>query len=69
MQFDTTASKHFFTISELASAWRVSVPHVHNLIQRGEIRAFRVGRRYIIRQEDAQKFLERGATTASAAAA
>ncbi len=68
MSLDVSASQNFTTVPELALAWRVSAAHILNLIHRKRLPAHRIGARYIIRQEDARKFLERGATTASAAA-
>jgi excisionase family DNA binding protein len=67
MTFDVSASKTFTTIQELASEWRVSIPHVHNLINRKQLPAHRIGGRYIINRADAQKFLERNATASAAA--
>jgi len=67
MSFGTTTSKTYTTIPELASEWRVSIAHIHNLINRGELPAHRVGARYIINRAEAQKFLEQNATASVAA--
>jgi len=67
MNFDATASKEFTTIPELAAAWRVSVAHLHNLINRKQLPAHRIGARYIISCADAQMFLEQNATAKAAA--
>jgi excisionase family DNA binding protein len=67
MTFDVSASKDYATIQELASEWRVSIPHIHNLISRRELRAHKIGARYIISRADAQNFLERNATARAAA--
>ncbi len=67
MAFDVSASKTYTTISELASEWRVSVPHVHNLINRKQLPAHRIGGRYIISRAAAQRFLEQNATAKAAA--
>ncbi len=67
MAFDVSASKDFKTISELASEWRVSVPHVHNLINRKQLPAHRIGGRIIVNRDDAQNFLARNATAKVAA--
>ena len=69
MSVDTSAAKEFIGIPELANQWGVTEQHLYNLIDRKVLPAYRVGRRLIVRRDDAQKFLERGATTASAAAA
>ncbi len=68
MSLDISASKNFITISELASNWRCSIPHVHNLINRKQLPAYRIGGRIIIDRAAAQKFLETNATTRAAAA-
>jgi excisionase family DNA binding protein len=67
MNLDILASKEFTTIPELASEWRVSIAHVHNLIARKQLPAYRVGFRYIIRRADAQRFLESNSTVQVAA--
>ncbi len=66
MAFDVSASKTYTTIQELASEWRVSVPHVHNLINRKQLPAHKIGGRYIINRADAQRFLEQHATAKAA---
>jgi len=67
MSIDVSASKNFITISELASNWRCSIPHVHNLINRKQLPAYRIGGRIIIDRADAQKFIDRHATAKAAA--
>jgi len=67
MVFDVSASKSFTTIAELALEWRVSIPHLHNLINRKQLPAHRIGGRLIVRREDAQRFLESNATAKAAA--
>jgi excisionase family DNA binding protein len=67
MRFDVSAAKDFTSIPELASEWGVSAAHIHNLIGRRELPAFRIGKRYIIRRSDAKSFLERNATARAAA--
>jgi excisionase family DNA binding protein len=67
MAFDILCSKDFKTISELASEWRVSVPHIHNLINRKQLPAHKIGARIIIKRADAQRFLEQHATAKVAA--
>ncbi len=67
MSLDTATSKTYTTIPELASEWRVSIAHIHNLINRKQLPAYRVGFRYIVRREDAQRFLEGNATVSAAA--
>ncbi len=69
MQSDTSAAKDFVTVPDLAVEWCVSEAHLYRLIQRKQLAAYKVGERIIVRRDDAKKFLERGATTASAAAA
>ncbi len=67
MAFDVSASKDFKTISNLASEWRVSIAHVHNLINRKQLPAHRIGGRIIVKRDDAQNFLARNATAKVAA--
>ena len=67
MNLDIPASKEFTTIPELASDWRVSIPHIHNLIRQSKLPAYRVGHRFIVRRADAQSFLESNATVSVAA--
>jgi excisionase family DNA binding protein len=64
--FDTTASRDFVTLEELASQWRVSAQHISQLIKRGALPAVRVGRRVLVRQESVRRFEERNATTQAA---
>jgi len=66
MAFDVSASKNYTTIPELASDWRVSISHLHNLVKQSKLPAFKVGHRYIIRREDAQRFLTENATAKAA---
>jgi excisionase family DNA binding protein len=66
MTFDISASKDFKTISELASEWRVSIAHVHNLINRKQLPAHRIGARIIINRADAQRFIEQHSTVQAA---
>jgi len=67
MAFNVSDSKTFTTIPELAAEWRVSVPHIHNLINRRQLPAHRIGGRIIINRADAQKFLAQNATARAAA--
>lgn len=67
MSIDLTASKEFTTVPELAAEWRVSIGHVHNLIKQSKLPAYRIGHRYIVRREDAKRFLEQNATASAAA--
>ncbi len=67
MILNTTTSKPFITIPELAAEWRVSEGHVYTLIKRAQLPAFKVGFRIIVRRDDAKNFLERGATVSAAA--
>jgi excisionase family DNA binding protein len=48
------------TVSEVASAMRVSNMTVYRLIKAGEIPAIRVGRNYRIRESDLQRYLADG---------
>jgi excisionase family DNA binding protein len=68
MKVDASASNNFTTVAELAALWRCSPQHVYNLIQRGDLKAFRVGGRLIIARSSAQDFLQNGATAQAAAA-
>ncbi len=56
------ASTDFVTVSELARHFRVTPAHVYRLIQRGDLPAFKVGARKIVRLDDAEAFLRNGAT-------
>jgi excisionase family DNA binding protein len=67
MSLDVTTSKTYTTIPELASEWRVSIAHIHNLINRKQLPAHRVGARYIINRSAAQEFLQKNATVSVAA--
>jgi hypothetical protein len=67
MELDVSASKEFTTIPGLAVEWCVSIAHIHNLIRQSKLPAFRIGRRYIVRRDDAKRFLARNATAQIAA--
>jgi excisionase family DNA binding protein len=67
MSFDSSAAKDFVSIPELANQWGCTEQHFYNLVKRGLLPAFRIGRRLIVRRDDAQKFLERNATVKAAA--
>ena len=67
MSFNTSASKDFLTLAEIAAQWRCTEQHISQLIRRGELAAVRVGRRVIVRRVEAKSFLERNATAHAAA--
>jgi len=67
MSSDTSTSEDFVTIQELARLWRVTPPHILNLIKYGRLPAHRIGRRLIVRRSTAQRFLESNATVSTAA--
>jgi excisionase family DNA binding protein len=46
------------TVSEVASAMRVSNMTVYRLIKNGELPAVRVGKNYRLRETDLERFLE-----------
>jgi excisionase family DNA binding protein len=46
------------TVSEVASAMRVSNMTVYRLIKSGELPAVRVGKNYRLRESDLERFLE-----------
>lgn len=46
------------TVSEVASAMRVSNMTVYRLIKGGELPAVRVGKNYRLRESDLERFLE-----------
>ena len=46
------------TVSEVASAMRVSNMTVYRLIKSGELPAVRVGKNYRLRETDLERFLE-----------
>jgi len=62
MKFDTSVSRDFTSIAELAALWCCTPAHIHRLIKRGQLPAYRIGGRIIISRGAAQKFLEQGAT-------
>jgi excisionase family DNA binding protein len=67
MSFDISAAKEYVSIPELANQWVVTEQHVYNLVKRGDLPAYRIGRRLIVSKADAQNFLERNATALAAA--
>ncbi len=67
MTFDTTASKEFVNISELATQWRCTEQHVYKLIKRGLLPATRIGRRVIVCAKDAERFIAQNSTAKVAA--
>jgi len=67
MSVDTSAAKEFIGIPELANQWGVTEQHLYNLIDRKVLPAYRVGRRLIVRQGDAKRFLNENATAHAAA--
>jgi excisionase family DNA binding protein len=68
MSFDARASlDEFKTIPQLALEWHVTEQHLYNLIKDLRLPAYRVGRRLIVRRDDARDFLQRNATFARAA--
>ena len=67
MSFDSSAAKDFVSIPELANQWGVTQQHIYNLVKRGELPAYRIGRRLIVRRDDANRFLGSKATVKAAA--
>ncbi len=67
MSFDTTASKEFVKVAELATQWRCTEQHIYNLINRGLLPATNIGRRVIVCAKDAERFIERNSTAKLAA--
>jgi excisionase family DNA binding protein len=67
MSFNAEASKDFHTVAELAVIWRTTVQHIYNIVRRGDLPAYRIGDRIIVRRDEARKFLERNATKSMAA--
>ena len=65
MSFDISTAREFIGIPELAARWGVTEAHIYNLVNRKVLPAHRVGRRLIVRQDEAQSFIERNATTTS----
>ncbi len=66
MTFDASAAKEFVSIPELANQWGVTEQHIYNLVSRKVLPAYRVGRRLIVRREDAKRFLNENATAKAA---
>ncbi len=52
-----------FTIKEVAADLRITESTVYKLIQSGRLKAFRIGNRLRIRQEDLDKFKEEAIET------
>lgn len=50
------------TVQELATIWRVSRPTVSQLIESGELEAFRIGRNWRVRRASAIAYMQRSAT-------
>lgn len=59
---DRLSEDPFLTVAEIAERLRVNPQTVRNWIDRGQLRALRVGRRVRIRQSDFERFLAAGAT-------
>jgi excisionase family DNA binding protein len=68
MSFDTTASKDYLTLEELASKWRVTPQHISQLVKRGSLTGVRIGRRLIVPKDAVRRFEESNATAQAAAA-
>ncbi len=54
----------FVTVSEVAEILRVSTMTVYRLIDKGDLPAVRIGRRYRLREEDVRRYLEERYTQA-----
>lgn len=54
--------RSWFNVAQLAWAWQVHPNFVRQLIHSGELRAWRVGRRFRIDPSDVEVFLERCST-------
>ncbi len=67
MSSDTTATKEFVKVAELATQWRCTDQHVYNLIKRKVLPATNIGRRVIVCAKDAERFLAQNATARAAA--
>jgi excisionase family DNA binding protein len=67
MSFDISAAKEYVSIPELANQWGVTEQHVYNLVKRGELPAYRIGRRLIVRRDEAKFFIDQNATAKAAA--
>lgn len=48
-----------YTIEEVAQILKVSVSTVRNLIDRGELKAFKVGNQWRVKKEDLQAYMSR----------
>ncbi len=48
-----------YTIEEVAKILRVSTATVRNLIERGELKAFRVGNQWRVKKEDLDAYMSR----------
>lgn len=51
----TISSPPAYRPADLAERWGVSLPHVHNLIRKGELRAFRIGTLYRISAHEVER--------------
>lgn len=62
------AAKELLTTDEVAKQLRTDAYSVREWIRAGALRAAKVGRRYLVTQEDVDAFVEARATTTRAAA-
>jgi len=67
MSFDISAAKEYVSIPELANQWGVTEQHVYNLVTRKVLPAYRIGRRLIVRRDEAKNFIDQNATAKAAA--
>ena len=55
-------SKEFLSVKEIADKLGVTVDTIQGYIRRKELQAFRIGNKYVVRQEDFDRFLEKRRT-------
>jgi len=58
----TELDESFLTVAEVAEILKLNQQTVRNWIDRGELPAFRLGRRVRIRRSDLDRFVEAGST-------
>jgi excisionase family DNA binding protein len=63
----STAMELYTTPAEIALRWRCTPHHVRALIRSGRLPGFRIGAKMIVKEADAERFLQRNATSALAA--
>lgn len=53
------AGEHFYTVAEVAAAWRISKMTVYRLVNSGELTAVRIGRSFRVPMSAVEAYLEK----------